>query len=368
MPQHHGGTNCLAVRPHGDSPLSPSLPKLWQAHESHCERLPIACPPGCGAALVRGEVGAHADLCPCKPVACAMASNGATVARVEMAPHNAGGLDQRLCGLIKVGRLGPRRVLAFYARSMYACPWLYHYRTLPLVFHYDGVCRLIMPLALTMRRFAAKRPLCAMSCRCRVLTIRHSMTRPTFAVRYRGLWREGQVQMGIVLWKDRRMCTIKAESPVGPLRLSACLPRGRLSTRLPSHWQLPRLHPRTPPSHRATVAPTRSIMLGARECECVPALVCEILFLPFLPLPPPPSMCWSTVALVEQVPAVAEALDAIHKGEVTQVYSCNFLSILAQYDLDLLLNLGGKGIGDAGAAAFARAQASNHTVSQVCVH
>jgi len=78
-------------------------------------------------------------------------------------------------------------------------------------------------------------------------------------------------------------------------------------------------------------------------------------------------MCRLAVASAEQVPAVAEALAAMHKGKQTKVCLRSTASILTRCDLDAQLRLYGKDIGDGGAAAIARALASNHTVRTVCV-
>jgi len=77
-------------------------------------------------------------------------------------------------------------------------------------------------------------------------------------------------------------------------------------------------------------------------------------------------MCRLTVTPPEQVPAVAEALATMHKGEETYVCLLVFLPCLTRCDLDAQLDLGDKGIGDGGAAAIARVLASNHTVTDVC--
>jgi len=70
-----------------------------QTHELQCERCPVVCPRGCGAPIVRGELGTHAGVCPLEPVACAVAGCGATLPRGEMAAHVAGALAQHLCAL-----------------------------------------------------------------------------------------------------------------------------------------------------------------------------------------------------------------------------------------------------------------------------
>jgi len=96
----------------------------------------------------------------------------------------------------------------------------------------------------------------------------------------------------------------------------------------------------------------------------VPALTCDAFLLrPFVP----PSMCRLAVARAEQVPAVAEALAAMHNGEETDVCSRFTTSILMRCNLDAQVHLSCKGIGDGGATAFARALASNRTVTYVCV-
>jgi len=97
---------------------------------------------------------------------------------------------------------------------------------------------------------------------------------------------------------------------------------------------------------------------------CVPALTCDVVFCLPLCLP---SMCRLAAARTEQVPAVAQALAAMHRGEETKVCSRFTASILTRCDLDAQLGLAGKGIGDGGAAAIARALASNRTVTVVCV-
>jgi len=80
-----------------------------------------------------------------------------------------------------------------------------------------------------------------------------------------------------------------------------------------------------------------------------------------------PSMCRLAVARAEQVPAVAQALAAMHKGEHMYVCPRSTASILTWCDLDAQLHLRGKGIGDGGAAAIARALASSRTLIRVCV-
>jgi len=72
------------------------------------------------------------------------------------------------------------------------------------------------------------------------------------------------------------------------------------------------------------------------------------------------------VARAEQVPDVAEALAAMHKGEAKWVCSRSTASILKWCDLGAQLDLNCKGIGDGGAAAIARVLASNRTVAWVC--
>jgi len=96
----------------------------------------------------------------------------------------------------------------------------------------------------------------------------------------------------------------------------------------------------------------------------VPALTWDAVFCLQLCLSPP--MCRLAVAHAEQVPAVAEALAAMHKGKQTGVCSRFTSSILTRCDLDAQLDLIGKGIGDRGAAAIARALASNRSVTDVC--
>jgi len=77
-------------------------------------------------------------------------------------------------------------------------------------------------------------------------------------------------------------------------------------------------------------------------------------------------MCRLEVERAEQVPAVAEALARMHKGEDTRVCSRSMASILKRCDLDAQLDLIGECIGDGGTVAIARALASNHTVTWVC--
>jgi len=67
------------------------------------------------------------------------------------------------------------------------------------------------------------------------------------------------------------------------------------------------------------------------------------------------------------MPAVAEALATMHKGEKTEVCPHFMAFILVRCDLDAQLRLDREGIGDGGAAAIARALASNRTVTWVCV-
>jgi len=72
------------------------------------------------------------------------------------------------------------------------------------------------------------------------------------------------------------------------------------------------------------------------------------------------------VARPEHVPAVSQTLAAMHKGKKTYVCLRVFLPSLTLCDLGAQLDLIGKGIGDGGAAAIARALASNRTVTNVC--
>jgi len=155
---------------------------------------------------------------------------------------------------------------------------------------------------------------------------------------------------------------------MAPLRLPDRPPR-RLScrsARLPSLGQLSRRpHPRPPPSRRATVAPVRTPVRGARG-DAYARARSDLRCLSVAPLYLP-SMCRLAVARAEQVPAVAEALATMHEGKQTGVCSRFTASILMRCDLDAQLNFYGKVIGEGGAAAIARALASNHTVEWVCV-
>jgi len=72
-----------------------------------------------------------------------------------------------------------------------------------------------------------------------------------------GLSQEERVRAGVLLWRDVRARTIKAELPVAQLRLPARPPRRR-AARLPSLGQLPRPHLRPPRSRRTKVVPSRA--------------------------------------------------------------------------------------------------------------
>jgi len=113
------------------------------------------------------------------------------------------------------------------------------------------------------RPCAAQWPLCMVSCR------RSTMSWPSFAALCRNLSQEGRLWVGILLWRYRRVRTVKAEPPLAPLRLPARPPRrlSRRSARLSSLRQLLCLpHPLLPPSRRATVAPARTPVRGAIGC------------------------------------------------------------------------------------------------------
>jgi len=129
----------------------------------------------------------------------------------------------------------------------------------------------------------------------------------------------------------------------------------------------PRLHPRRPRFRRATVAPVRAPVLGtrgrARVCALSDLRCC--FWLPFCP----PSVC----LLVDSCARRAGARCRQGAGRNAQGQADMGLSALhgvhsqMRCDLDAQLRLNCKDIGDGGAAAIARALASNRAVSWVCV-
>jgi len=232
--------------------------------------------------MARGELAAHALVCPRAEAACAVAGCGAAVALCDLPAHmggSAGAVARHVGGLAAVcfckgeqvpggAKAGRRHWTedAGGAAGAHAC----RHRQRWLAAWGDACPRLSARTARQQRHSrelwrhcAARWPLCVLSCR------RSTMSWPSYAALFKSLSQEGQLLAGIVLWQDRGARTAKAEPPLAPLRLPALPPRrlSRSSARLSSFGQLLLPHPRLPPSRRAQVVLARTRVRGARGYE-----------------------------------------------------------------------------------------------------